>query len=290
MIDPVLGGLIIGSAVRQYRLHNKFKKASEITTRAVERVAEAEIYFADHEQKTSAAANKLKIRTSGIINDTLKDKYYDIFKPYETPDGKIRKDLLQDLDAIETLRNLNEIRALENLPEVKQLPGYQKLTGSSAIVSYILFGKMSEANRQLDAAETQYEKSRLIATHSDSLCTILDMQRENYERVSSVLGALNVALLVSLQKYNSFSKNLTPLFGIDGKFRADVTREDIDDCLTPRGVDQQKICVNIAKSLSAIMKSPIFDENGKLRDEAEKILKEGEIALSRIKQIEQREK
>lgn len=50
MIDPVLGGFIVGSALRQYRLHSKFKKASAITARAVERVAEAELRFEEHEQ------------------------------------------------------------------------------------------------------------------------------------------------------------------------------------------------------------------------------------------------
>ena len=198
MIDPVLGGFIVGSALRQYRLHSKLKKASAITARAVERVAEAELRFEEHEQMANASANKLKIRAGGIINETLKNKYYDeILRPFENPDGKFRERLLKDLDTIETIRNLNEIHQLENLPQVKQLPGHQKLSGTSAVVSYILFGKMSEANRQLDAAETQSEKSRLIATHTDTLCTMLDMQRENYDRVSSTLGALNVALIVS---------------------------------------------------------------------------------------------
>lgn len=287
-MSPVLelGGLIIGSAFRQYRLHSKFKKASAITARAVERVAEAEVRFADHEQMAYAAANKLKIRANGIINETFKTQYYDIFRPYEGPDGKIRKTLLQDLDAIETLRNLKEIRQLENKAQVQQLPGYQKLSGSSAVVSYILFGKMSEANRQLDTAATQSEKSRLIATHTDTLCTILDRQRENYERVSSTLAALNVALMVSIQKYNDFSKNLVPLLGSNGRFRADVMTKDIENCLTPLGCDQQKVCINIAKVLSAIMKTPIFNENAEIQAEAEKALKAGEEALKKINQVE----
>lgn len=286
MIDPVLGGLIVGSVLRQYRLHSKFKKASAITARAVERVAEAEVRFDEHEQMTNAAANKLKIRTSGIINETFKTQYYNIFRPYEGPDGKIRKALLQDLDAIETLRNLKEIRQLENLPQVKQLPGHQKLSGTSAVVSYILFGKMSEANRQLDTAETQSEKSRLIATHADTLCTMLDIQRERYDRVSSTLGALNIALLAAIQEYQGYSKNLTPLLGTDGRFRPDVTRNTINDCLTPLGLNQQKTCVNIAKVLSAIMKTPIFDENAEITAEAKKTLKTGEEALKKIDQIE----
>ena len=287
MIDPVLGGFIVGSALRQYRLHSKFKKASAITARAVERVAEAELRFEEHEQMANASANKLKIRASGIINETLKNKYYnEILRPFENPDGKIRETLLKDLDTIETIRNLKEIRQLENLPQVKQLPGHQKLSGTSAAVSYILFGKMSEANRQLDAAETQSEKSRLIATHADTLCTMLDMQRESYDRVSSTLGALNVALLASLQKYQDYSQNLTPLLGADGRFCTNVTGKDIDNCLTPAGIDQQKVCTNIAKVLSAIMKTSIFDENAEITAEAKKNLKSGEAALKKINQIE----
>lgn len=287
MIDPVLGGgLIIGSAIRQYRIHSKLKKASDISARAVERVAEAELRFEEHEQMATAAANKLEVRASGIINETLKNKYYDIFRPYEGPDGKIRKTLLKDLDAIKTLRNLKEIRQLENLPQVKQLPGHQKLSGTSAVVSYILFGKMSEANRQLDTAETQSEKSRLIANHTDTLCTMLDMQRERFDRVSNTLGALNIALLFSLQKYQNYSRNLAPLLGADERFCSNVTRKDIDNCLTPQGLDQQKMCVNIAKALSEIMKTPVFNENAEITAEAEKALRAGEEALKKIDQIE----
>lgn len=290
MIDPVLGGgLIIGNVIRQYRIHSKFKKASDISARAVERIAEAELRFEEHEQMANAAANKLKIRASGIINETLKNKYYDeILRPFEGPDGKFRETLLKNLDTIETIRNLKEIRQLENFAQVKQLPGYQKLSGTSAVVSYILFGKMSEANRQLDTAETQSEKSRLIVTHTETLCTMLDMQRERFDRVSNTLGALNMALLFSLQKYQDYSRNLTPLLGADGRFCSNVTRKEIDDCLTPLGLDQQKACANIAKVLSTIMKTPIFNENAEITAMAEKALKTGEEALNKIKEYEER--
>ena len=101
MIDPVLGGFIVGSALRQYRLHSKFKKASAITARAVERVAEAELRFEEHEQMANASANKLKIRASGIINETLKNKYYnEILRPFESPDGKLREILLKETQNI----------------------------------------------------------------------------------------------------------------------------------------------------------------------------------------------
>ena len=288
MIDPVIGGIILGSAIRQYRIRNKFKRASTITAKAVEQVAEAEVRYAEHEQLTVAAANKLKTRVAGIINDTLMTKYYNIFKPYEGPSGKIRKTLMQDIIAIETFDNLEAIRRLENIPKVKQLPGHQKLSGSSAVVSYILFGKMSEANRQLDTASTQSEKAQLLSAHIDTICAILDMQCESYNRVASTLGALNAALLVSIQKYSEYSRNLAPLLNDDGRFRGDITNNDIDRCLTAQGIEQQKICINIAKTLSAIMKTPIFNENAEIQAEAEKILADGQLALEKIKELERR--
>lgn len=286
-MDPIIGGLIIGGVINQYRINRKYRKAADISARAVERVAEAELQFEEHEKRTELALNHLMTRTEGII-DILQGPFYELFKPFEGADGALRKDLLEDLDH-GTLQNLKAIRHIQNIPQIKQLPAHKKLSGTSAAATFLLFGRGHEASRQLDTASAQSEKSKLIAAHIDTLCTALDMQREGYMRVFKTLGALNIALLTSIGRYQEYFQNISWLIDSStGRFPDSISAREISTAITQEGENQLKNCVNIARCMYAIIERPVFDEKSEITDAANKALREGEEALHKIQMIEQR--
>lgn len=287
MIDPILGGIIVGGAIRQYRISNKYKKAGEISSRAVERVAEAEVRLEQYEKKTEIILNNLCTRMDGIT-DELQGSFYDMYKPFETSDNQLRETLVEDLCGIETIHSLSTIKQIQQQPSIQQLPAYKKLSGSAAAITFVLFGRMTDANRQLDNAATQSEKSRLIATHIDSICTSIDIQCEGYMRVYQVLGALNAALIVSMNKYQEYFQGIAWLLDSDGRFPSNIRTEQIEEALTPAGVNQLKNCINIARCIYAIMEKPIFDENRELTKAAEDLIVEGEKALRKIQAVERK--
>lgn len=191
-MDPIIGTLILGTALHKHRANVTYKKAKDISRQAIEKVTEAEMRLEEHQNATADAYERLCTRISGIA-EWLNGPFAEMFRPFEHEDGSYRTDLFGKAE----ISNMTYIKNVYVQRQLQQLPAHKKQTGSSAAVTLLLFGLVGEANRQLDTARTQKRVSNLVAEQSDTLCMILDTQKEQYLRVYQLLGALNIALIKS---------------------------------------------------------------------------------------------
>lgn len=276
-------GVILGLAINQYRVHSKINKAMSISQKAAERVAEAEVKVERHGKAAEDAYNALSQRITSVA-ETLDVRFASVLKPFEHTDGNI----LQDLFGADCANKLVCIETMPTRAELAKLSGYKKLTGAAKAVNYFFFGPMGEANRQLDAAKTQSRESQLIATHCDTICQCLDIQKENYSRVYKVLGALNAALIVSAGKANVALEAIQWLLDDHGHIPVDMSSAELKTYLTKEGMDQIAASINIANLLLAILEKPIFNTEVEITERTQKMLNEGEAALKKINQIKQK--
>lgn len=279
----LVAGVVLGVAINQYRVHSKIKKAMSISQKATERVAEAEVKLERHRKAAENAYNALSCRITSAAG-TLTGQFASVLKPFEHMDGSI----LEDLFGVDCATKLVSIEAAPVRTELAKLSGYKKQTGMAKAVNYFFFGPMGEANRQLDAARTQSRESQLIATHCDTICQCLDIQKENYTRVYQVLGALNAALIVSSNKANTALEPIQWLLDDQGHIPADMSSSELKTYLTSEGMAQIANSINVAKVLLAILEKPIFNENAEISERTQKMLNEGEAALNEIKQIKEK--
>ena len=275
--------VVLGVAINQYRVHSKIKKAMSISQKAAERVAEAEVKVDRHRKEAEGAYNVLSKRITNVA-ETLTGQFASVLKPFEHADNSI----LQDLFGIDCTAKLDCIKTAPARTELAKLSGYKKQTGVAKAVNYFFFGPMGEANHQLDAARTQSRESQLIATHCDTICQCLDIQKENYTRVYQVLGALNAALIVASNKANTALAPIQWILDDQGHIPADMSSAELKTYLTSEGMAQIANSINVAKVLLAILEKPIFNEDAEISERTQKMLNEGEAALNEIKKIRQK--
>jgi len=282
-MDPFVTGLVLGLALNRIDANSTYKRAYAISAKAVERVAEAEMMVEKHQKETNNVFEGLCTRITGI-SSFMNGPFAELFRPFE----HAKDSYLQDLFGSEGLQSLSYVHHVNEYRKLGQLPAHRKQTGPSAAITFLLFGWVGEANRQLDTARKQQQVSRLIVEHSDTVCTMLDLQKDRYQRVDNLLGALNVALLISTGKARQELKKIEWLLDEEGHIPADMTVAQLKSCISAQGVAQMTNSLNIAKVVMSILEEPLFDENAELTQEAQKILTEGEHALKKIQMIEQR--
>jgi len=282
-VDPVIGSLILSTAIHKHRANTKYKKAKNISQQAVTKVAEAEMRYEEHQKNAMVAYESLCTRIAGIA-EWLNGPFAAMFRPFECEDGSYRTDLFGDAD----IANLTYIKNIYERRQFQQLPAHKKQTGTSAAVTFLLFGWVGEANRQLDTAITQRQISNLVEEQSDTFCMMFDMQQERYLRVYQLLGALNVALIKTSGTAQTALSEIEWLLDENGHIPKDMTAEELRSVVPRNGLNQLTNSINIAKVIMSILKEPIFDENAEITETAQKILSEGEEALKRIQTIRQK--
>lgn len=286
-----IGFMLVGYAIRQVTINSMAKETYRLAAKSAEKIANAEREAEQHEALCEAEFTKLQKRTVGIV-EYLEGSFIDLFEPFENEYGDLRTTLLEDISNTDAAKNLLAIRAMHTSlcakPEIQKMDTGNRISGSSMTTTFILFGNLGVKNRQLDAAKTQSRKADLIATHINTYCTALDLQRERYYRLYQTLGALNVALIASTKKAKDGMNSISWMLDENGHLPADVTSEEIKAQLTPETANQLAISVNIARIVYAILSEPPFDENAELTEKTQKLIEEGQNALDKIRTIEGR--
>lgn len=290
-MDPIIGGMVLGLALRQGTIRTQQKKAYRLAASAAEKIAKAEIELAQHEQKAEVELNKLFKRIQSSVN-FLETRFIDAFEPFEGADGLLKKNLLDDLAGVGASSELALIGSMRNAiqekPQVEKMVNGKKISGTTATAAYILFGDLGVANMQLDAARAQHRKAELIATHLDTFCMSLELQRERYYRVNQTLGALNVALITATAMIEEGLKKVKWLLDEQGHFPVDLTAAEMRSYLSREEIDSFAICINVARCIYAIISEPMFNEDAELTPRLQNLLDEGNAALDKIAYIENR--
>lgn len=287
-MDMITGAIVVG-ALRNYAIHSKMKETYRIAVSSAEKIAKAEVELERHEQETTKELDKLFTRMSGIVS-YLEGPFLDVFKPFEGGESNLRAALIEDLTGTDAAENLKLIGSLHTSlcqrPQIEKMAGGRRISGSTSTAAYILFGNLGVASKFLEAARVQHQKANLIATHLESFCTMLDLQKERYYRVNQTLGALNVALITSTAKTKNGMGKLEWMLDGNGHLPPDVTAAEIKTYLDRTDMDQLAICTNIARCIYAIMSEPLFDDQSELTRRAQSLLEEGQAALDKIRKIE----
>ena len=280
-----LAVIIAYEVVKNHGATVKTKKAAGISAKAAARVVEAEMKIEEHEAAAIEAYDSLCTRIYGIAS-FFKGPFSDVYKPFEQSDGS----LLEDMFGQDFLKELMYIKKVDDKIQLSQLPAHKKQTGAPAVIYFLLFnrGRMAEANRKMDSAKTQREVSYLLEAHGNSICTLYDLQRENYLRAYQVLGALNVALIMSTQQARKGLETIRWLLDEEGHIPKGMSSNDLKLYLPKETMADIGICLNIAKTIYAILEEPMFNEEAELTEKAKKVLAEGDEALKRIKSIKRK--
>lgn len=286
-MDPVVTGMILGQALRQYVIHSKRKEAYRLAISSAERVTEAQLKAETYEQETEAELNKLFTRIGGILR-FLEGPFCEVFQPLESPGASHRNKLLAHLlgtDAVESLAMIESLRE-----KVRCCPKeVQNCSASSGVATkgaYLLFGNLGVVSLQVDAARTQRRKAELLATHIDTFCMALELQREQYQRINQTLGALNVALLSATFKAQKSMEKISCVLDESGRVPLGVTDRDMKRYWKEKDLSNLAICANIARCICAILSEPLFGEEAELTQRAQQLLMEGQEALDKIAAIE----
>lgn len=285
----IIAAAVLGGALRSYSIHAKTKESYRIAVSSAEKIAKAEVELERHELETTKELNKLFTRMQGIAN-YLEGPFLDMFNPFEGGESNLRAALIEDLTGADAAANLKLIGTLHTSlcqkPQIEKLTNGRRISGTTVTAAYILFGNLGVASKALDAARVQQQKARLVATHMESFCTMLDLQKEQYYRVNQTLGALNVALITSTAKAKSGMDKLEWMLDEKGHLPADITAAEVKTYLTKADMNHLAICINIARCIYAIMSEPLFDDKSELTQKAQSLLDEGNAALKKIREIE----
>ena len=126
----------------------------------------------------------------------------------------------------------------------------------------------------------------MLVTHMEVFCTALDLQCEQYHRVSQVLGALNIALIPTVKHTSDGFQKFSWMLDANGHLPDHVTTEQIKSCLSQEDMNNLAISINVARCIYALLSEPLFDQDASLTQKAQELLNDGEIALNKIKSIE----
>lgn len=285
----MIASALIGLTLRNYMIHSKTKEAYRIAVSSAEKIAKAEVELERHEREATRELDKLFTRMQGIVN-YLEGPFLNVFKPFEGGESNLRAALIEDLTGTNTAENLKLIGSLHTSlcqkPQIEKMASGRRISGSTSTAAYILFGNLGVASKSLEAARVQHQKANLIATHMESFCTMLDLQKERYYRVNQTLGALNVALITSTAKTKSGMDKLGWILDEKGHLPIDITAAEVKVYLTKVDLDNLAICTNVARCIYAIMSEHLFDDQSELTQRAQALLDEGQAALDKIKRIE----
>lgn len=285
-MDPITT-MVLGTAINQYMIHSKKKESYRLAVASAAKIAEAQVKAERCERQTKDELNKLFTRIEGIVC-YIDGTFFNVFKPFESLDNSLQKTLMEDLlnaDAVSNLKLINSLSVkISQRPKIEQ--NSISTSGITTGAAYILFGNLGVASKQLDAARIQSQKAELIATHIDTFCIALDLQREQYARVNQTLGALNVALIVSTSQAKKGMDKISWMLDDMGHLPMNVTARELKSYLQKEDLDSLAICINIARCIYAILSEPLFGEDSELTQRAQKLLEDGESALNRIKNIE----
>ncbi len=284
---------LIGTALRSYIKHSKAEESYRLSVNSSEKIAKAELEIEKHQHMTEQELEKLFSRIGGIIN-YLEGPFTELMRPFENETHSLKTGLLEDLVGSDVSRNLTLITAFRasiiQRPEVKSYMGSGEIGGIKATTANILFGDLGVKSQNLNAIKAQSSKANLLVTHMEVFCTALDLQREQYHRVSQVLGALNIALIPTLKHTSEGFQKFSWMLDADGHLPDSITVSQLKSCMELQDLNNLANCINIARCIYALLAEPLFDQDATLTKKAQDLLNEGQDALNKIKMIESRRK
>lgn len=282
-------GALIGTAVRSYIKHAKAKESYCISVASAEKVAKAELEIEKHQQAAEQELDKLFSRIQGITN-FLEGPFAELMRPFENEEHELKAGLLEDLAGSDASKNLTLITAFRSSimqkPEIQAYMGSGKIGGTKAATANLLFGDLGVKSQNLNAVRLQSSKADLLVTHMEVFCTALDLQCEQYHRVSQVLGALNIALIPTVKHTSDGFQKFSWMLDANGHLPDHVTTEQIKSCLSQEDMNNLAISINVARCIYALLSEPLFDQDASFTQKAQELLNDGEIALNKIKSIE----
>lgn len=244
-------------------------KAHEKNLKSLHKVGEAEYKREEERKKMQAAVEKCAKRKRALITTSIKD-FVELY-------SKIGRIKFQESEGI------NELEIIES-----KLPDIQVLTSATEVRIDVLDSKQEtmlfltrgflggaarsirkESEQQLASANIIRRQADVIAAQYESIRIADELIYERVERITASLTEINRLL----RKSNTVCNEIINKNGDDVKNYSQYEK----DCLMT--------CVNTAKMLKDIIDVPIFEENGKISEDAEMLIDLGNNYMQEIKKI-----
>ena len=220
-------------------------------------------------EKLESTMIKLANRKKGIMSVTLK-KFVGVYE-------KILKIDFEELHAVDGLNSLAlRPENLRNLNQMISVAGVQ-MSDKEIIGTFIFsweYGGIGgaikkDAKIQLELANTRSDEAEVIAHNTDTARIALEGIDDKANSLLTLLTRLNALFLKSIQ----YTSEIIERRGLNKRNYS---------------VDDKKAlmnCVNFAKTLSDILKAPLFDSNGKLSGQIDKTLSTGNEYIKKMQAV-----
>ena len=220
-------------------------------------------------EKLESTMIKLANRKKGIMSVTLK-KFVGVYE-------KILKIDFEELHTVDGLNNLAlRPENLRNLNQMISVSGVQ-MSDKEIIGTFIFsweYGGIGGAIKkdvkiQLELANTRSDEAEVIAHNTDTARIALEGIDDKANSLLTLLTRLNALFLKSIQ----YTSEIIERRGLN---KRNYSVDDKKALMT---------CVNFAKTLSDILKAPLFDSNGKLSNQIDKTLSTGNEYIQKMQAV-----
>jgi len=253
--------------------------------RAFARQVEAQQLVETKKKIADNALIKLVNRKKAILKRTMSDfllLYSKIIKINFLPGEGIKELEGQVMNPIqlESIHNMG-VLAVQPMSDEELLKNFLVAGATGAVINLAIAGPLgwaigpvkalgdsivNDSQRNLSNSNKQMKISNVIYSQAENLSVILDAITERSNRTSEVLAKLNLLFIKSI-------KHTAELIEKNGSERKKYSAEDRIAL---------KTCINFADTIKKIIDVPMFDKEGLLIEDTEKVLVVGEEFLRNV--------
>lgn len=244
-------------------------KAQQKSLQALQKVGVAEYKRDEQRRKTEAVINKCVKRKKALISTSIKD-FVELY-------SKIGKIHFQESEGIKELSTIND-----KLPDIEVLSvvvnaKVDMLSDKQEAILFLTRGLIGGAANSLrKEAEEDLAYAKLLSKQADvieaqykSIMIADEIVYQKVERITDTLTQINRLL----RRSNTVCNNIIEKNGYDARTYSSFEK----DCLMT--------CVNTAKVLKDIIDIPIFEVDGSLSSETEKLIELGNGYIQAINKV-----
>jgi hypothetical protein len=257
--------ILLGGFAYQMNKADKYdEEAREISNQAYTDIAEANLRIEKKQASVDKALKKLINRKKGILNTTIPQ----YIKTYE----KLMGDRFKRTDDFRELLSLKMTE--DDIEELNTMviAAAQPMTEGQMMAQFIFTGipgiVVGEAKRGLAAAQSRADYADVVVANAESYFNMLDAIEQRSNRMSDVLGKLNVYFFKAINEVNRVVE-------IIGEESEDSNQYD---CIIGN-------CFNFAYAIKDILLKPLLDKDGKVSKLSVNAVCDGEKLLKHLERI-----
>lgn len=264
----IVGALAAGALISMFYSVDKSMKADEEALRKYARAFEIE------EEAALAVRKKAEITDKRLLNVAKKKravievtipKFVEVY-------SVIQKVEISERASVNEIAIREGIRQLST-PNVLSISVKKDFTDKELVCGWFFkgLGKMMEkdSERYLSAANMQISSANTASSHAESIMAVYDAVIARADRISKLLASMNVLFLKSIEETKATIER-------NGENVRNYSEFDKDVLMN---------CVNFAVAMSDLINIPVVDEQGRIGEEAERMLLTSEDNLKKMDKL-----